>query len=68
MNPIVSPARLAGGVVRLMAGMNATDSFGSDVSRVLTGSPTNQAFGMLLGGIAAASVSLGLTRRSWKHT
>lgn len=69
MNKIVSLALLAGGVVLIIIGVNATNSFSSDVSRFFTGSPTDKAVWMLIGGIAAAVVGLGgltMTLRSSK--
>jgi len=67
MNRIVSIALLVGGVVLMFLGINATNSFGSDVSRFFTGSPTDKAIWMLIGGIIATTVGLGLTVRSWKQ-
>ena len=67
MNKIVSIALLAGGVVLMIFGINATNSFGSDVSRFFTGSPTDKAIWMLIGGIIATIVGLMLTLRNWKH-
>ena len=67
MNKIVSLALLVGGVVLMIYGINATNSFGSDVSRFFTGSPTDKAIWMLMGGVVAAVVGLGLTLRGWKH-
>jgi hypothetical protein len=67
MNKIVSLALLAGGVVLLILGINAMDSFGSDVSRFFTGSPTDKAVWMLIGGIVATVLGLGLTVRNWRH-
>jgi hypothetical protein len=66
MNRIVSLAVLVGGVVLLVYGITATESFGSDVSRFFTGSPTDKAVWMLIGGVVATVVGLGLTMRSWK--
>ena len=68
MNKIVSLALLVGGIVLLVLGITATESFGSDVSRFFTGSPTDKAIWMLIGGIAATVVGLGLTLRNWRHT
>ena len=68
MNRIMSLALLAGGIVLLVFGISATESFGSDVSRFFTGSPTDKAIWMLIGGIAATVVGLGLTLRNWRHT
>ncbi len=51
MNKIISLALLIGGVVLIIFGIQATDSFSSDVSRFFTGSPTDKAIWMLIGGI-----------------
>ena len=67
MNKIVSIPLLVGGVVLMIFGINATNSFGSDVSRFFTGSPTDKAIWMLIGGIIATIVGLGWTLRGWKH-
>jgi len=68
MNKIVSLALLVGGVVLIIVGVNATNSFSSDVSRFFTGSPTDKAVWMLLGGCVAAIVGLAGTLRSWNQT
>ena len=68
MNKLVSLALLAGGIVLIVIGFNATNSFSSDVSRFFTGSPTDKAVWMLLGGILAALVGLAMLWRSPKHT
>jgi hypothetical protein len=67
MNRLVSIALLVGGVVLLIFGINATNSFGSDVSRFFTGSPTDKAVWMLIGGLVATGVGLVLTWRGWKQ-
>jgi len=65
MNKIVSLALLVGGVVLIIIGISATNSFSSDVSRFFTGSPTDEAVWMLIGGIVAAIIGLtGTLRRS----
>ena len=65
MNKAVSIALLAGGIVLIVLGANATKSFSSDVSRFFTGSPTDKAVWMLIGGIIAAVIGLfGVMRRS----
>ena len=56
MNKIASLALLAGGAVLMIFGINATNSFSSDVSRFFTGSPTDKAIWMLIGGIVATAV------------
>jgi uncharacterized membrane protein HdeD (DUF308 family) len=67
MNKIVSLALLVGGIVLIITGFNATNSFTSDVSRFFTASPTNKAVWMLMGGLVAALVGLTMLWRSPKH-
>ena len=67
MNKIVSLALLVGGVVLIITGINATNSFSSDVSRFFTGSPTDKAIWILIGGIVAAVVGLTGTLRGSKQ-
>ena len=65
MNKIVSLALLIGGVTLMIIGINATNSFSSDVSRFFTGSPTDKAIWMLIGGIVATVIGLtGILRGS----
>ena len=66
MNKIISLGLLVGGVVLIIVGINATNSFSSDVSRFFTGSPTDKAVWMLIGGILAAVVGLAGTLRGSK--
>lgn len=58
MNKAVSIALLAGGIVLIVIGVNAMKSFSSDVSRFFTGSPTDKAVWMLIGGIVATVIGL----------
>lgn len=67
MNTAISLALLAGGIVLMVVGIHSTNSFGSDVSRFFTGSPTDKAVWMLLVGTVAAVVGLVSTLRSVKH-
>jgi len=67
MNKLVSLALLVGGIVLIVAGFNATNSFTSDVSRFFTGSPTDKAVWMLIGGTVAALIGLAMLWRSPKH-
>ena len=67
MNKIVSLALLVGGVVLIIVGINATNSFSSDVSRFFTGSPTDKAIWILIGGIVASVVGLAGTLRGSKQ-
>ena len=66
MNKAISIALVAGGIVLIVFGVKATNSFGSDLSRFFTGSPTDKAIWMLLGGIVAASIGLFSTVRGSK--
>jgi hypothetical protein len=68
MNKIISLALLVGGIALIIIGFNATNSFNSDVSRFFTGSPTDKAVWMLIGGIVAALAGLTMLWRSPKHT
>ncbi len=63
MNRIVSIAILVGGVVLMVIGITATNSFSSDVSRFFSGSPTDKAIWMLVGGSVAVAVGLTMTLR-----
>jgi len=67
MNKIFSLALLAGGLVLMIIGINATNSFSSDVSQFFTGSPTDKAIWMLIGGIVATVVGLTMTMRGSKQ-
>jgi len=67
MNKIVYLALLVGGVVLIVIGINATNSFSSDVSRFFTGSPTDKAIWILIGGVVAAVVGLTGTLRGSKQ-
>jgi len=54
MNKAIGIALLAGGIVLIIFGINASDSFSSDVSRFFTGSPTDKTMWFLIGGIVAS--------------
>ncbi len=61
MNRMLSLALLAGGVVLIIFGISAADSFNSQVSEFFTGSPTDKAIWMLVIGIVLAIAGLGGT-------
>jgi hypothetical protein len=67
MNRTVSLALLVGGIILMVVGVNATNSFSSDVSRFFTGSPTDKAVWMLIGGSVAAMIGLVSTLRGSKR-
>ena len=63
MSKMVAVAMLAAGIVLLVFGFNASNSLSSDVSRFFTGSPTDKAVWMLIGGAVLSIVGLvGLAR------
>jgi hypothetical protein len=63
MNKAVSLGLLAGGILLLIFGISATGSFSSDISRFFTGSPTDKAIWMLIGGAVLSIVGVvGLFR------
>lgn len=66
MNKALSFAVLVVGIVLIIFGINASNSIGSDVSRFFTGSPTDKAVWMLIGGIAATAIGLVLMLRNTK--
>ena len=68
MNKALSIALLVGGIVLMVIGVNATNSFISDVSRFFTGSPADKAIWMLIGGIFAAVIGLFGTLRGSRQS
>ena len=68
MNKLFALALLVGGIILVILGFNATHAFASDVSRFFTGSPTDKAVWMLIGGILAALVGLTILWRGPRHT
>jgi hypothetical protein len=58
MNKPIALALLAGGIVLLIFGINATNSFSSDVSRFFSGSPTDKGVWMVVGGAILTVVGL----------
>lgn len=58
MNKGISVALLVVGVMLILWGVTASESFGSDVSRFFTGSPTDKTLWLLAGGVAMGVVGL----------
>lgn len=54
----LSIALLAVGILLIVWGVRAGDSFSSDVSRFFTGSPTDKTVWMLIGGSVASLAGL----------
>lgn len=65
MDKTISLAILAGGIVLVIFGVSASNSFSSDISRIFTDAPTDKAIWMLVGGVVLTIVGLvGLVRGS----
>ncbi len=43
---------LAGGIALTVYGINASRSFGSEISKVFTGNPSDHSMGLMIGGVA----------------
>jgi succinate dehydrogenase/fumarate reductase cytochrome b subunit len=67
MKKLVPLALLVGGIVLIITGFNGIHSFTSEVSKFFTGSPTDKAVWMLLGGTLAALVGLAMLWRGPRH-
>ena len=61
MNKALGIGLLIAGIVLTIFGINASESFGSDVSRFFTGTPTDKSMWMIIGGIVAGITGLFLT-------
>jgi hypothetical protein len=69
MHKAIFLALLVGGVALVIFGISASQSLGSDISRFFTGSPTDKAIWMLVGGAVLFIVGLlGLLRGSKAST
>ena len=68
MNKAISLAFLAGGVLLVIFGISASKSLGSDISRFFTGSPTDKAIWMLIGGVVLFVIGLVGVLRGSKGT
>ena len=65
MSRAISIGILAGGILLLIFGITAYDSSSSDISRLITGSPPNEAIWLLVGGATVTVLGLvGLVLRS----
>lgn len=65
MDKTISLAILAGGILLVIFGVNASNSLSSDISRVFTDAPTDKAIWMLVGGVVVTIIGLaGLARGS----
>ena len=53
MNNVISTALVIIGIALIVMGVVAMDSFGSDVSRFFTGTPTDKSVWMFIAGVLA---------------
>ena len=51
MNRLSSIVLLAAGVILIIWGLNASDSFGSSISRLFTGAPTDRTIWLIVAGV-----------------
>jgi uncharacterized protein YjeT (DUF2065 family) len=61
MNKVIGLVLLAVGIVLTIWGINASESFGSEVSKAFTGNPTDKAMWLTIGGIASIVLGAVLT-------
>jgi hypothetical protein len=59
MLKVISVALVAGGIILLIFGIDAWNSLGSDVSNVVSGTPTNRAIWFVVSGTVALIVGIG---------
>ncbi len=65
MNRITSLVFLIGGLILMTYGFSASESIGSEFSRLFTGSPTDKTLWLLIGGTVALIIGAsGLLRGS----
>jgi len=68
MSRVIGIAFLVVGVVLILFGMNASASLGSRVSELFTGAPSDRTIWLLLAGVAAAIVGLGMLLAGRRRT
>jgi hypothetical protein len=59
MNKLISLALLVTGVILIVYGINASNSIGSDFSRLFTGAPTDKSVWLLIAGVVVAALGAG---------
>ena len=65
MNKVASSILLVAGIILVVFGLIAVDSFASSFSKFFTGSPTDKSIWMLIAGVVLISISgFGLFRGS----
>jgi hypothetical protein len=66
MNKLVSLVLLAVGIALIIYGVSASNSIGSEFSRLFTGSPTDKTIWLLIGGIVLSAIGAGGVLRGSK--
>ncbi len=59
MNKTLSLALLIIGIILLIYGISASESLGSEFSRLFTGKPTDETVWLLIGGIVVTAIGAG---------
>ncbi|MBN1603557.1 MAG: DUF3185 family protein [Chitinispirillaceae bacterium] len=59
LTKILSVAFIAGGVLLLIFGIDAWNSFGSEISKAFQGGPSSRAIWLLVSGIVAIVTGIG---------
>jgi len=68
MHRVLGIALLVAGVVLIVFGMNASASLGSRLSELFTGTPSDRTIWLLVVGVVAAIVGLGLLLAGRRRT
>jgi hypothetical protein len=66
MNKLVSLIFLIGGIILIVYGISASNSIGSDISNLFTGSPTDKSIWLLVSGVVLAAIGAGGVLRGGK--
>ncbi len=59
MSRVLGLALFVVGIILLFTGINASESVGSDISRLFTGKPTDKAIWLMVGGVLSIIVGAG---------
>ena len=60
MKKVIGIALLVGGIIALVYGFKAKDSFESQITQTFTGSPSNNAKWLIIGGAVASVAGIGM--------
>ena len=63
MNRLIGVVLLVTGVMLVIFGINASESFASDISRFFTGAPTEKSIWMFIAGLVSSALGLFYTLR-----